>query len=511
MGETRDATYARLQALLRRLKAAPRDADAAWDAADIAIDHGFEDEAVVPVEASVRLIASHPQLWQMLGLVYRGLDKSEAALACFDRAARLAPQDARIQHAVAITSMEAGRPAVALYDRALTLAPLDGELLLGRAAALAATGAVDTAEADLGALLHQHPGWIAGHLGFARLRSMSGRAAAATETLDAAIARNPADVTLHTARFAILMRTVSPVDRLAAVADARQKAGPHPDFAKAEAIAHSEAGDIAAADALFATIDARDDCDFALARVRHELRAQRPETVDRLAEALASSTEAVTAWAYRATAWRMLGDARLGWLENDAMVGVYDIADQLPPLEALADVLRHIHVGRAQPLDQSVRGGTQTDGPLFARAEPEIRAVREAVLEKVQRYQQSLPPIDPRHPLLSAPRKERPRFAGSWSVRLQGHGHHVNHVHTQGWLSSALYVALPDGDSGQDRGMLQLGAPPEELGLGLPPTRTIEPRPGRLVLFPSTTWHGTTRFTAGERLTIAFDVARPRS
>ncbi len=510
MSENREAAHARLEALLRRLTAAPRDADAAWDAADIAIDNGFEDEAVATVEASVRLIATHAQLWQMLGLLYRGLDETEAALATFSHAARLAPQDARIAHALAITSMEAGRPAVALYDRALRLAPLDGELLLGRAAALAGTGAADTAEAHLAALLRQHPEWIAGHLGFAKLRSMSGRAAAATETLDAAIASNPADVTLHTARFAILARTAPPDARLAAIADARQKAGPHPAFAKAEAMAHSEAGDIFAADALFAAIDARDDTDFALARVRHELRAQRPEIVDRLAEPLASSTEAVTAWAYRATAWRMLDDARLGWLERDAMVGVYDIGDRLPPLDKLAEVLRHIHVGRAQPLDQSVRGGTQTDGPLFARAEPEIRAVRAAVLEKVRHYRQSLPPIDPHHPLLSAPRQERPRFAGSWSVRLQGSGHHVHHVHTQGWLSSALYVALPDGDTAQDRGMLQLGAPPEELDLGLPPSRTIEPRPGRLVLFPSTTWHGTTRFAAGERLTIAFDIARPR-
>ena len=37
----------------------------------------------------------------------------------------------------------------------------------------------------------------------------------------------------------------------------------------------------------------------------------------------------------------------------------------------------------------------------------------------------------------------------------------------------------------------------------------IEPKPGRLVLFPSTMWHGTEPFAAGERLTVAFDVARP--
>jgi predicted 2-oxoglutarate/Fe(II)-dependent dioxygenase YbiX len=47
------------------------------------------------------------------------------------------------------------------------------------------------------------------------------------------------------------------------------------------------------------------------------------------------------------------------------------------------------------------------------------------------------------------------------------------------------------------------------LGLDLPPLRTILPRPGQLVLFPSTMWHGTIPFESGERLTIAFDVEKP--
>ena len=57
---------------------------------------------------------------------------------------------------------------------------------------------------------------------------------------------------------------------------------------------------------------------------------------------------------------------------------------------------------------------------------------------------------------------------------------------------------------------MTLGQPPAVLGLDLPPLRKIEPRPGRLVLFPSTRWHGTVPFAAGERLTVAFDVAAPR-
>jgi hypothetical protein len=111
---------------------------------------------------------------------------------------------------------------------------------------------------------------------------------------------------------------------------------------------------------------------------------------------------------------------------------------------------------------------------------------------------------------LLIPRRAPIRFAGSWSVRLTGGGRHVEHVHPAGWLSSALYIAVPGGAEvgGPDAGWLTLGEG-SDLGLDLPPIRVVEPKPGRLVLFPSTMWHGTRPFAAGERLTVAFDVARP--
>jgi hypothetical protein len=56
-------------------------------------------------------------------------------------------------------------------------------------------------------------------------------------------------------------------------------------------------------------------------------------------------------------------------------------------------------------------------------------------------------------------------------------------------------------------GVLTIGEPPADLGLDLPPLQVIRPEPGRLALFPSYMWHGTRPFGAGERMTIAFDVA----
>ena len=107
--------------------------------------------------------------------------------------------------------------------------------------------------------------------------------------------------------------------------------------------------------------------------------------------------------------------------------------------------------------------------------------------------------------------RDRPiRFAGSWSVWLTSGGYHTNHVHPDGWISSALYIVLPSDLGEAEAGFLALGQPQEQLKLDLPPTRTIAPKPGRLALFPSWMWHGTRAFGDGERMTVAFDVAMPR-
>jgi hypothetical protein len=217
--------------------------------------------------------------------------------------------------------------------------------------------------------------------------------------------------------------------------------------------------------------------------------------------------------AYASTAWRLAGDARSKWLEgDDRLVSFTDISDRLPPLDVLSATLRDLHTAKGEYLDQSVRGGTQTDGPLFCRIDPVIRQLRQAIITAVERHVAQLPPHDPRHPTLRQPRDRRIRFSGSWSVRLRSGGHHSNHVHPLGWISSALYVALPPKDPAEpeDAGWLTLGKPDELLGIDLAPSRKIEPKAGHLALFPSGMWHGTVPFNEGERLTVAFDVAPPR-
>ena len=117
-------------------------------------------------------------------------------------------------------------------------------------------------------------------------------------------------------------------------------------------------------------------------------------------------------------------------------------------------------------------------------------------------------PDDPNHPFLS--RKDSHfDLAGSWSCRLHTSGYHSNHVHNEGWISSAYYVALPREvmEGSGDQGALKFGESKFGLGDRDRPEQFVSPSVGKLVLFPSYFWHGTVPFTSrSARLTIAFDV-----
>ena len=498
------------QALLLLKQASADDADAAFRAGATAVRQGIAEEAIPLMEAAAR---NHPQdarIWQVLGLAYRNLEEMTAALEALEQAARLAPHDALIAHTLARATMEAGLPASALFDRAHGLAPGDASILLGRAAAQFAEGRREDAIAGLDHQLAANPGWLLGHVTVSRLRWMCGDQEAYAASLDRALGHAPGEVALWRQLAGIQMQARHYDRALLTLARARATAGDSLLFDSAEAACWSEKGETGRADPIFRRIGLSSEPSAAESYVRHLLRSGRPAEAAAIAESRLAGEGGLAMWPYLASAWRLTGDVRWEWLEgHPRFIGVYDIGDKAGSLEALAGRLRSLHVATHQPLEQSVRGGTQTDGPLFARIDPEIRSLRSAIVEAVQAYIAQLPPADPGHPLLGLPRSPV-RFSGSWSVRLTDGGHHANHVHLAGWISSAFYVSLPDsGVGGADHaGWLALGEA-SEVGVDLPPLRLIEPKPGRLILFPSTMWPGTRPFEAGERLTVAFDVARP--
>jgi tetratricopeptide (TPR) repeat protein len=474
-------------------------------------DSGKPAECLAMVQAALEQHPGNARLWQVLGLLHRALEDSAAAMDAFEHAARLAPGDARIAHAHARVTMEAGLPSLALFERARQLAPLDGDLLVSRAAAQLAEGRAREAIEELDQLLKASPQWVEGQVLVANLRWMHGEREDFARGFERALQQRPADLSLWLSLSDWLIRAELFQAADEAVARARSAAGPQLALDVVEAICASELGDAERANRLFDRLGHVKDVPFVVRRIRHLLRTGRIEEAGELAEPLTQGPEAGQVWPYVATIWRLLDDDRWHWLEDDPrLVGVYDIADSAM-LEPLAECLRSLHNTAAYPIGQSVRGGTQTDGPLFARIEPEIRGLRELIIRTVQDHVARIGERDLAHPIFSHRLDEPVRFSGSWSVRLAGAGRHTNHIHPQGWFSSAFYVTVPDQQEmgPEPAGWLSLGQPPAELGIDLPPSRTVEPKPGRLALFPSIMWHGTVPFRSGERMSVAFDVAPP--
>jgi tetratricopeptide (TPR) repeat protein len=497
--------------VMAAIESGTRDLDTFDELSRAALAEG-EEEAALRLLIPVVDCSKEPLLWQWAGLLQRSLDEHESAIQSFARAAQLAPNDAGIAHGQARVALEAGLDAVDLFLRARALAPGDGAVSLGLAAARNAVGEGALAAEELRTLVERAPAWTAGHEQLAQLLSTLGEKERATESLERAIARFPRESALWLSLFRIDLLREDYVALRRDIGRAQLAGVPTPALAVHCAIAAAELDPEPVPDALFKVEVPDGDRQLAVWRIRHLLRVAAIEGALSLIDRELASDRAWSIWPYASVAWRMAGEGRSTWLEGDPrLVHVTDLTPALPPLGQLADVLRSLHIAKGEYVDQSVRGGTQTDGPLLSRIDPTIRQLRRAIVGAVESYVAQLPEPDPQHPLLSQRRDRSIRFSGSWSVRLRGRGCHANHVHPQGWISSALYISLPPRVAAdrEDAGWFTLGEPPADLGIDLPSWRKIEPKSAHLVLFPSWMWHGTVPFFEGERLTVAFDVRPP--
>lgn len=223
----------------------------------------------------------------------------------------------------------------------------------------------------------------------------------------------------------------------------------------------------------------------------------------------APDDQLVIAW--RAVALRLLGDARYAELHDyQRLVRTYSPAAPVGFRDigafnaALAGEFMRLHRQQQRPLDQSLRGGSQTSRNL-PMDNPTVAAFFAMIDTPIRDYIASLRD-DGSHPL-DRRKAASYRIAGSWSVALRPGGFHINHVHPRGWISSAYYVEVPPEEVGTNAGWLKFGEPGFPVP-GCSPEHFVKPQPGLLVLFPSYLWHGTVAFARGERrLTAAFDVA----
>lgn len=438
----------------------------------------------------------------------RQIQDIESAVEAIDEAHRLSPDNPQIAAVRALLHYESWRPSAGLFARACTLNSGDMELIRNRALALASEGERDTAEALLESALEQHPKWTEGHGILARIRLTTGDEVDYDRSYAQACAHQDGSLALHLAWFhqAAMIRDWGKVGEILAKAETLYPG--QNALRSARFYLAAESGDDAAADTAFADVERMRDPGLDLCRVRYHLRRGQWGAAEECARRHIGTPAGAMFWPYLSLIWRLTGNALAQWLDGaPPYLAVLDLDISSAQISDLAEMLRRLHILQAPYPEQSVRGGTQTDRPLFFHPDPKVQSIRRTIMDAVRGYVEALPPPDPRHPLLAADRSKL-LLDGSWSVRLVDRGFHASHSHVNGWISSAFYVALPDQPGPAPSGHFALGTPPPELGLDLPAYQTVEPRPGRLVLFPSTMWHSTIPFDAGERLTIAFDIKR---
>lgn len=523
----------------RARRAAPRDPQIANNYANLLMQTGMAEDAIALYDIAIALKSDYHDArlnralaMQSIGKLDEALDGVDALIAtgqtdarthsargtmlltrqCYDEAADAFDQSFAMGqklptalHGRARVALERGEAdAAARYRMAQAAMPIDTEVLFGLAEALEAEG--DPAGiALLAEAAVAHPDWIVGLERLARMQAEAGDPDFARHyqlALDSVTDQRPHRLSLAK----VLADSGRPRDALEVLA-------PLPSdevLTVLRAFYLGEAGEAADGLALLDTFGLPNDGNALIVAGRLALATgDLDRALALLDRAVKATPDSVSAWAHLELAWRAAGDPRAHWLNgHGALVATSSLGLGSAEIASMADLLRSLHRTNAHPIGQSLRGGTQTRGRLFCRQEPEIRRLHAALTAAIVDYVNGLPPHDLRHPLLKY-RDQSLVIAGSWSVRLSDSGFHVHHIHPEGLLSSACYLALPEdvaGNTARD-GWLEIGRSPSTLNLALEPIATIEPAVGHLALFPSYLFHGTRPFLEGERLTVAFDVA----
>jgi len=213
-----------------------------------------------------------------------------------------------------------------------------------------------------------------------------------------------------------------------------------------------------------------------------------------------------------ATVWRLLNDARYDQLYNyTRLVRGYSLScpNGWNSLERYVDDLREALLERhhflAHPFDQSVKGaGSQITHIERITENPAFSAWPEATLPALRNYAKQL---NHASDILQSDDQHLIQRYKTWSVQLKQTGHHTDHVHPDGLISSACHIHTPASIQHGPDGWLRFGKP----GIATQPELEAEyfhrPEAGVIVFFPSYMWHGVSTFQdPGTRLTIAMDI-----
>lgn len=440
-----------------------------------------------------------------------------SALVIYQAAVKAWPHSIAARHNLAATLGDMGQQAACVdaARKAIRLGSKAPETRLVLARALMLNGQITPAEAAYRDAIQLRPDLSPALFELAQLLWMSsGDSKLALQPLAAAVQSFPRSAPLHQALAQALAFTGDKPAAAQVLLDLAQRGDADTTLLAQAADLLIETGELESGLALARQTSLTDPSAFAplMTLTRAYLAVGDAENAGKtVAVACAQKPLDQHALALQANVWRMRDDPRfLDLYDYASLVRAYRID---PPagwqqradfLKDLAAELKSAHLFQTHPFGHSVRQGSQLPHVLNMPT-PAIQALR-AALQK---------PVDAHLAHLGAandPLRHRNtgtwQIQGSWSVWLRPGGYHVDHVHQEGWLSSAFYVELPEAIHTTGReGWIRFG----ESGSPTQPPQLaqhfVQPEPGMLVLFPSYMWHGTVPFGGEQpRLTVALDI-----
>ncbi len=248
-------------------------------------------------------------------------------------------------------------------------------------------------------------------------------------------------------------------------------------------------------------------------------RGDRREAIAVCDESLRITPGDIEARALKALALNEIGEDKEArfLLDFDRFVQIIDFTAPPPGYASLAAfnaaLVAHVEghpTLHVPPKDHPTyhNDALEITGPLLVEPKGPMAALETMMKDAVARYLETVPRHPP-HPFLeNFPAKW---VLTSWATRLNGQGNLDPHIHFTGYLGSVYYPLLPRVVAREDQGgagWFELGRPPERFALKAEPlARRVQPREGRLLLFPGYFFHNTIPFAATERrISIAFDV-----
>ncbi|NIS07136.1 MAG: tetratricopeptide repeat protein [Gammaproteobacteria bacterium] len=547
--EAANAIYGRI------LESNPDHPDALNLAGVIAHQTGDQESAIRLLERAVSINDANAGYYNNLGEAYRAFGQNHRAIDAFENALRINPGDVAANNnlGLALQSQQRYEEARSAYSRALELAPNDVEVWLNLGnlhrefchleesadafrRAIAASPELAGGHAALGVTLYEagdsqaaiaslleavslDPLYIEAHENLKKIRWFEGEHERVDDSFRDACQRLPHSGRAFCNLGSALLASQDYINAEQALLKALQLDPALGDAFHALAqvyrnleriepalAAHERAVASAPRNALFreefgTTLILARQFERAVAelRVGHDLHPRRSSILGFLTIAL-----------------NELGDSSVRELvdyERFVRVARIDVPDGYDSLESfnaeLHEELAQQHKIPYHPMDQTMRGGTQTPNNLFQSPTGLVRVLKEQITKVILAFIDDLEP-DPKHPFLRFINRDFV-FTGVWSTIIKENGFDRSHVHNEGWMSGTYYAKVPRFDQAQSTrhdGCIQFGEPNKRYASERNSTqRVIAPEVGTVVLFPSYYWHGVRAFDRnGVRHSVSYDL-----